>query len=78
MRSLAMDTVKVRRVGNSLGVTLTEQCRQMGVAEGDTLYVVKTEKGVELRPADETFARAVEAGRKLMRKYPNAMRELAK
>lgn len=73
-----MDQVKVRRVGNSLGVTLTEQCRQMGVAEGDTLYVVKTEQGIELRPENDTFSRAVEAGRRLMKKYPNAMRELAK
>ena len=73
-----MDKVTVRRVGNSLGVTLTEQCRQMGVAEGDTLYVVRTEQGIELRPQGDKFARAVEAGRKLMRRYPNAMRELAK
>ncbi len=73
-----MEKVKVRRVGNSLGVTLTEQCRQMGVAEGDTLYVVKTEQGIELRPENDTFSRAVEAGRRLMKKYPNAMRELAK
>ncbi|MDA0221050.1 MAG: AbrB/MazE/SpoVT family DNA-binding domain-containing protein [Proteobacteria bacterium] len=73
-----MDQVKVRRVGNSLGVTLTEQCRQMGVAEGDTLYVVRTEQGIELRPGDDAFARAVAAGRDLMKRYPNAMRELAK
>ena len=73
-----MDEVKVRKVGNSLGVTLTEQCRQMGVAEGDTLYVVKTEQGIELRKESESFTRAVEAGRKFMDRYPNAMRELAK
>ena len=73
-----MDQVKVRRVGNSLGVTLTEQCRQMGVAEGDTLYVVRTEQGIELRPENGTFSRAVAEGRRLMKKYPNAMRELAK
>ncbi len=36
-----MDEVKVRKVGNSLGVTLTSQCRRMGIAEGDTLYVVR-------------------------------------
>ncbi len=73
-----MDKVTVRKVGNSLGVTLTEHCRRMGVAEGDTLYVVKTEKGIELRPGDDAFARAVDAGRRLMKKYPNAMRELTK
>ena len=48
------------------------------VAEGDTLYVVRTEQGIELRPGDDAFARAVAAGRDLMKRYPNAMRELAK
>ena len=72
-----MDKVTVRRVGNSLGVTLTEQCRQMGVAEGDTLYVVRTEQGIELRPRDESFEDALDIARRFMDRYPNAMRKLA-
>ena len=71
-----MDQVKVRRVGNSLGVTLTEQCRQMGVAEGDTLYVVRTEQGIELRPRAENFDQAIDIARQFMDRYPNAMRKL--
>ncbi len=72
-----MDQVKVRKVGNSLGVTLTEQCRQMGVSEGDTLYVVKTEQGIELRKEDETFNDVMRIARDLMDRYPNAMKKLA-
>ena len=72
-----MDRVKVRCVGNSLGVTLTEQCRQMGVAEGDTLYVVRTEQGIELRPEGSDFDRAIDVARQFMDRYPNAMRKLA-
>ena len=72
-----MDRVKVRRVGNSLGVTLTEQCRQMGVAEGDTLYVVRTEQVIELRPEAATFDDAIDIARQFMDRYPNAMRKLA-
>lgn len=72
-----MDEVKVRKVGNSLGVTLTEQCRQMGVSEGDTLYVVKTEQGIELRKERASFDEALAIAEDFMDRYSDAMRKLA-
>ena len=70
-------SVKIRKIGNSLGVTLSEQVREMGLQEGDSLYVVKTRDGIELTPYDPDFAEALDAGRDFMRRYPNAMKKLA-
>lgn len=70
-------TVKIRKIGNSLGVTLSEQVREMGLKEGDSLYVVKTSGGIELTPFDPGFAEALDAARDFMQRYPNAMKKLA-
>jgi putative addiction module antidote len=69
--------IKIRKIGNSLGVTLSEQVREMGLKEGDSLYVVKTRDGIELTPYDPDFAEALDAARDFMRRYPNAMKKLA-
>jgi putative addiction module antidote len=69
--------VKIRKIGNSLGVTLSEQVREMGLEEGDTLFVVKTPNGIELTPYDPDFVEAMEDAREFMRAYPNAMKALA-
>ena len=71
------NSVKIRRIGNSLGVTLSEHVRDMGLKEGDTVFVVKTPNGIELTPFDPDFAEAVEAARDFMRAHPNAMKRLA-
>jgi putative addiction module antidote len=70
--------VKIRKIGNSLGITISEQVREMGLEEGDTLFVVKTPNGIELTPYDPDFEEAMEDAREFMRAYPNAMKALAK
>jgi len=69
--------VKIRKIGNSLGITISEQVREMGLEEGDMLFVVKTPNGIELTPYDPDFAEAMEDARDFMRAYPNAMKTLA-
>ncbi len=69
--------VKIRKIGNSLGITISEQVREMGLEEGDTLFVVKTPNGIELTPYDPDFAEAMEDAREFMRAHPNAMKALA-
>jgi len=72
-------TIKVRRVGNSLGVILSrEMLAVLGVAEGDDLFAVRTPEGLRLTPYDPHFAAAIQSGRRYMRRYRNAMRELAR
>lgn len=69
--------IKIRKIGNSLDVTISDYAKEMGLGEGDQLYVVRTENGTELTPYDPDFAEAVEGARDFMKRYPNAMKTLA-
>ena len=70
--------LKIRKIGTSLGVVLPKDLlTELGVGEGDKLYPVRTPDGVALSPYDADFEQAIEAGRKFMRRYPNAMKKLA-
>ncbi|MCH7864878.1 MAG: AbrB/MazE/SpoVT family DNA-binding domain-containing protein [Proteobacteria bacterium] len=57
---------------------LLAQLDQLGVGEGDKLFVVHTPDGIRLTPYDEQFARQVEAAEDFMGKYRDVFRELAK
>ena len=71
--------VKVRKVGNSLGVILTKDVVEaLGVAEGDDLFAIRTPDGIRLTPNDPDFAAAIESTRDYMRRHSDALRELAK
>jgi len=71
------ESVKIRRIGNLLVVTLSQHLRGMGLGAGDSLFVVKTRDGIELTPYDSDFAEALEAGRNFMRRFSNALKKLA-
>ncbi len=71
--------LKVIKVGNSLGVILPKQMlANLGVAVGDTLSVVDTPDGFELRAKDDGFAEQMAAAREVMARRRKALRELAK
>ena len=67
----------IRKVGNSLSVTVSDFAKELGLGEGDRLFAVRTPRGFELSPYDAEFEKAVEGSRAFMRKYPNAMKKLA-
>lgn len=67
----------LRKVGNSLTLTVSDLAKDLGLGEGDKVYAVRTPRGFELTPYDGDFETAVEAARSFMRKYPNAMKKLA-
>jgi putative addiction module antidote len=72
-------TVRVRKVGNSLGILLTKDVIEaLGVTEGDQLFAVRTPDGIRLTPFDPDFATAIESTRDYMRRHRDAMHELAK
>jgi antitoxin MazE len=72
-------TVKLRRIGNSLGFILPrEVVEPLKVAEGDVLHVVTDAEGARLTPFDPQFDAALEAFGRTRRKYRNALRALAK
>jgi putative addiction module antidote len=71
--------VKLTTIGNSVGVILPKELlERLSLAKGDTLSVSETPNGIELSPYDPEFERAMDAGRKVMRRYRNTLRELAK
>ena len=71
--------VKVTQIGNSLGVILPKEAlARLKVEKGDTLSLVETPNGVELSVYDESLDDEMDAARKAMRQYRNALRELAK
>ncbi|GAM96552.1 prevent host death protein, Phd antitoxin [alpha proteobacterium U9-1i] len=72
-------TLKVRRIGNSLGIVLPKDVlAKLKVGEGDELSVSETPDGVALKRSDGEFQDQIEAARRAMKRYRNALRELAK
>lgn len=75
-----MQHLKVRKIGNSLGVVLPRDVlAQLGAGEGDELIAATAPDGsLRLIRGDHDLERQLEAARKGMARYRNALRELAK
>jgi putative addiction module antidote len=74
-----MFSLKIRRVGNSLGTTFPKEVLQkLKVGEGDTVFVTETSDGIQLTAYDPEFEKAMEAYKKVSTKYRNALHQLAK
>jgi putative addiction module antidote len=72
-------TVKLRKIGNSLGIILPrEVAERLHVSEGDVLHVVQEGDGARLTPFDPQFDASLKAFERTRRKYRNALRALAK
>jgi len=72
------DVKTIRRQGGSLTVGLTQQFEAMGLSADDQVFIVKTPTGIELTKYDPHFAKTVDAARQVMKRFPNALKELAK
>lgn len=71
--------LKLIKVGNSVGVILPKQVlAKLGVTVGDSVNVVDTPEGLELRARDDRFAEQMAAAREVMARRRKALRELAK
>jgi putative addiction module antidote len=71
--------LKLIPIGNSTGAVFPKELlQQLGVAQGDTLYPVRTPNGVELRRSNPEFIEEMELAREIMRKDRAILRELAK
>ncbi len=75
-----MPTLKVRQVGNSLGVVLPkETLSKLNVASGDMLYLTEAPDGsMRITPYDPEFNKQMEIARKGIGKFRNTLKELAK
>ena len=73
-----MVALKIRKVGNSEGVTLPrEMLAAMHVANGDTVFVTEAPGGFRLTPYDPEFERQMKVAREVMKEDRNMLRELA-
>jgi putative addiction module antidote len=72
--------LKLRKVGNSLGVVLPKEAlARLNSGEGDTLVFSEApDGGFRVTPDKDDFARQMAAAEKIARRYRNALRELAK
>ena len=71
--------IKVRKIGNSLGLILPKEVAdQLHVGEDDTVHYVVDTEGLHLTPLDPDFDAAMEAFAQTRRTYRNALRTLAK
>lgn len=74
-----MTTLKIRKVGNSLGVILPKEIiDRLFLQENDLVEIFEETGGLRLTPYDTEFAEWAEAFRKSNSKYGNVLRELAK
>ncbi len=71
--------LKVRKIGNSLGVILPKEVLDdLRLEEGDSLDYLTNEKELRLFASNPNFAEEMKVFKSLSRRYRNALGELAK
>jgi putative addiction module antidote len=76
-------TLKLRKVGNSVGLVLPKEAMaQMKVEEGDSICLTEgLDGGIRLTPVTkgrEQFSQQMKAAQSVISRYRNTLRELAK
>lgn len=72
-------TIKLRQVGSSAGAIFPKEVLEELQAQiGDTLHLVRTERGFEITAFDPEFEEAMAIYRDVAREYRDALRELAR
>lgn len=74
-----MTTIKIRDIGNSLGVVLPKELiARLRVSKGDKLFVQETVDGLRLTAYDPEFQQQMEIAKMVMREDRDALRALSK
>ncbi|MFN4024826.1 MAG: AbrB/MazE/SpoVT family DNA-binding domain-containing protein [Hyphomonas sp.] len=74
-----MTRLKIRKIGNSLGVVLPKDVLdQLKVKEGDMLDVEPTDTGVRLSVSDEEVDKLMQMAERIMEENREVLRALAK
>ena len=74
-----MTTIKLTRVGNSVGAVLPKEAlARLNVGAGDTLYLTESPDGYRITPYDPEFAEQIVVAEKIMKRRRAALHELAK
>lgn len=71
--------VTVTQIGNSTGLILPkEAAARLKIKKGDSVFLTETPDGYSLTPYDPEFEDQMAIARRGMKKYRNALHELAK
>ena len=74
-----MVALKLRKVGNSIGLVLPQEVlTRMHLAEGGMLFLTESPDGYRVTPYNPDFEVQMKAARKIMNKRRNVLRELAR
>ena len=71
--------LEIKKIGNSTGVILPKELlARLRLEQGDTIIVTETTDGFMATRSDPVFDKAMMLARAFMKKYHNALTELAK
>jgi putative addiction module antidote len=72
--------LKLRKIGNSLGIVLPKEALQhLGAEEGESLMVTEgTDGSLWLKSKKPEVSRQMKVAQDIMQRYRNTLRELAK
>ena len=72
--------LKVRKIGNSLGVVLPKEAvNRLQADDGDRLFLIEGPNGVyQLTPYDPEFQKKMEKAEEIIGRYRNTLHALAK
>lgn len=74
-----MVILKARPVGNSTGLTLPKEVTdRLKITNGDPVYLTESPDGYRLTPYNPEFAAQMSVAESIMRRYKDALHELAK
>ena len=72
--------LKLRKVGNSVGVILPKEAlARLNASQGDALYLTESaDRSFRMSAANPEFAHKMKVAERLSRRYRHALKELAK
>ena len=72
--------LKLRKVGNSIGIVLPKEAlARLNADEGDAIYLTEaTDGGFRVTATNPEFAQKMKVAERLSRRYRHALKELAK
>ncbi len=71
--------IQIKKIGNSTGLILPKELLQdFDLSQGDWVFVSRQQGKMVIAKREETFEQGMEIARKAMKRYENALRELAK
>jgi putative addiction module antidote len=78
-KEVAMHTLKLVQIGNSVGVVLPKDVlARLKLEKGESVFLTDTPYGVAITPYDPAIDDQIAAGREFMREYRDTFHALAK